>query len=409
MLIVRRTRVRLKDQPEDLIPGGVRFARHALRLVRRRMANKAAFASKGFVTHLGVHDPANNAGDTVLFVALRALFDKTFGPQVWLREAVRKEHPDAFYDHINEAGKAIVVGGGGLISIDSRPGSPSGWQWALRREQIDRLNVPLVLFAIGYNLFRGQPGLTPAVVDHLAATIEKSSFVGLRNTGSIEKIKTFLPESSWDKLAFQPCMTTFLRHYFPGLSPDHTARDTKDLALNLAFDRRELRYGKDEDAIMQRVVAAMRHVIAQGWTVHIAHHAWDDDPAVAVFRKSGLPVKIHRLNRSPAHEVVDFYARMPLTIGVRGHAQMIPFGCGNGIISLVSHEKLGYFLKDIGQPGWGVDVHDPELTDRLVHLIDDFDRNRDEQRRIITEQQNRLLGITHQNLDRLRPIFANRA
>lgn len=405
MLIVRRARVRLKDQPGDLVPGSVRFVRHAVRHLSRRAANRAALSSPGFVTHLGVHDPANNAGDTVLFVALRALFDRSFGQQTWLREAVRKEHDNSFYDRINEAGKAIVVGGGGLISIDSRPGSPSGWQWALRREQIDRINVPIVLFAIGYNLFRGQPGLTSEVVDHLAATVERSSFVGLRNTGSIEKMKDFLPESAWDKLAFQPCMTTILRHYFPGLTPDHVAPDRKELALNLAFDRRELRYGKDEAAIMERVVSAMRQAVAKGWKVHIAHHAWDDDPAISVFRNSGVPVEIHRLNRSSAQEVVQFYARMPLTIGVRGHAQMIPFGCGNGIISLVSHEKLGYFLKDIGQPGWGVDIHDPELTDRLVHLIDDFDLNRDSQRQAIAEQQLRLLDITRQNLERLRPIF----
>jgi hypothetical protein len=39
---------------------------------------------------------------------------------------------------------------------------------------------------------------------------------------------------------------------------------------------------------------------------------------------------------------------------MRGHAGMIPFGCGTPIISLVSHPKMAYFLADIERPEWGV-------------------------------------------------------
>ena len=44
---------------------------------------------------------------------------------------------------------------------------------------------------------------------------------------------------------------------------------------------------------------------------------------------------------------------------------MIPFGCGVPILSLVSHDKMLWFLEDIRAPEWGLEVQDPELCDKL--------------------------------------------
>ena len=56
------------------------------------------------------------------------------------------------------------------------------------------------------------------------------------------------------------------------------------------------------------------------------------------------------------------------SIGMRGHAGMIPFGVGTPIISLVSHPKLRYFLEDIGHAEWGLPIFEEHLGDRLVEL-----------------------------------------
>ena len=66
--------------------------------------------------------------------------------------------------------------------------------------------------------------------------------------------------------------------------------------------------------------------------------------------------------------VLEAYARPALSIGMRGHAQMIPFGCRRPIVSLISHEKLKWFLEDIGAEDWGVELDEPDLADRLSAL-----------------------------------------
>lgn len=55
-------------------------------------------------------------------------------------------------------------------------------------------------------------------------------------------------------------------------------------------------------------------------------------------------------------------------MGMRGHAQMIPFGLNTKIISLGSHEKLKYFLEDIDALDWYIDVNDNPtmLADQIV-------------------------------------------
>jgi hypothetical protein len=54
---------------------------------------------------------------------------------------------------------------------------------------------------------------------------------------------------------------------------------------------------------------------------------------------------------------------------MRGHAGMIPFGVGTPILSLISHPKLGFFLRDLNRPEWGISVHDPHLAQALPRRV----------------------------------------
>ena len=52
----------------------------------------------------------------------------------------------------------VLVGGGGLFypaNAHSRQ-NISGWQWIVHEEHIRKLRPPLMLFAVGWNEFRGQ-------------------------------------------------------------------------------------------------------------------------------------------------------------------------------------------------------------------------------------------------------------
>jgi hypothetical protein len=55
---------------------------------------------------------------------------------------------------------------------------------------------------------------------------------------------------------------------------------------------------------------------------------------------------------------------------MRGHAQMIPFGMGNGIISVAARDKLRYFTEDIGHPELAIDPREGDWSAQVLDLVD---------------------------------------
>jgi polysaccharide pyruvyl transferase WcaK-like protein len=104
-------------------------------------------------------------------------------------------------------------------------------------------------------------------------------------------------------------------------------------------------------------------------------------------------------------EIRDLYARTKLVIGMRGHAGMIPFGCGTPIISLISHPKMTYFLRDIDRPEWGVSVHDRHLADRLVERSRDLLADHAKTVADVHGRQQELWKVTEANAADLRTIL----
>lgn len=96
-------------------------------------------------------------------------------------------------------------------------------------------------------------------------------------------------------------------------------------------------------------------------------------------------------------------------IGIRGHAGMIPFGCGTPIISLISHPKMAYVLSDIDRPEWGISVHDKNLaavlTERALGLLDDHAASMAD----VHGRQQELWKVTEANAADLRAVLGRPA
>jgi hypothetical protein len=390
----------LLGEPDGIVASCLRLASFAARKARAEWQSLTTTAP-GYIEHFGVHQPMNNAGDTVLFDTIEKLFDGAFGSQRWRRTQLRREVGATDVERMNRCARAVLVGGGGLLISDTNPNALSGWQWKISRELLERLEVPLIVFAIGYNQFR-DPVAFPAVFrPHLEATVARSAFFGARNGGSVDSIRSLLPEALRSRVVLQPCMTSFLRHYHPTLQPGGRAPFAKRMALNLAFDRPGQRYGGRESDASAQIRKLVEWALDDGWDVTAVLHSSYDDPATSLLRGFSRKLAFRRLNLASADEVIRFYASMPVTIGMRGHAQMIPFGCGNAIFSIVSHDKMGYFLRDIDRPEWGADVLDPELADKAIAFLDDLERSWADVGRHIDAHQSRLWSLTRANLSRI--------
>ena len=332
-----------------------------------------ALPAAGQLAHVALFaEGQENAGDKVLPEAVRTCFGPDTGPRHWYRQPVHRLVDEAALEELN-ARRGVVVGGGGLFLPDTSPNGNSHWQWNVPDDLLSRLTAPLAVFAVGYNVFDGQLYRRSRFAESLRVLVERSAFFGLRNHGSIERVRELLPAGLRDRVRYQPCPTTVWRHLVPGpLDPVERA-DT--VLVNCAYDRAGLRFGHDYGHFLAQTALALKGLRERADVRYAAHMPADEKFVHDLRREHGVALPVEQLYDMTNDGIRELYGRSRLVIGMRGHAGMIPFGCGTPILSLVSHPKLAYFLSDIGRQEWGLSVHDrglgPRLLERATAVLDD--------------------------------------
>lgn len=388
---------------EDVLKKGFSVTKKAVnRLEREFVKNKLPSiiepASKrmgrgGKVAHISAFSYFN-AGDTLLPLALQDVFQQK---QVikWYPVHVHHVVDDKLIRLLNST-KGIVIGGGGLFLRDTNPNDLSGWQWSCSLEQLGKIEVPLVVFAVGYNKFRKHEEFRPIFREHIRAMADKSVYIGLRNSGSIEEIKKYLPSSSHEKIRYQPCMTTITSEIYPKVT-DYEEKE-EFIALNCAFDRSHLRYGENIGQICTDIAKVAKE-LSKIAPVKYYSHMHTDENILPFLQCYGVPFEVVRLYQTHPREIIRAYAKPSLVIGMRGHAQMIPFGCQTPIVSIVSHNKIQWFLEDIGKPEWGVDVLDTSFQENLFSKTKNVLNNKKEIQNEIRRIQQQLMNTTMENVE----------
>lgn len=372
----------------------VKAARRELSL--RRLPTIAAFPPAQLrkpVSHAAAFQLAN-AGDVLLPLTLKDVIHTDCGELNWNNLHVHNEVSDRAVRRINQSA-GLIIGGGGLFLRDTNPNQLSGWQWSCSLEHLQQIEVPIATFAVGYNRFRGQPDFEPIFTEHVNELAKRSVYLGLRNQGSIDAVKGYLTEANQAKLRFQPCMTTVISRIYPNLC-DYSAKQDF-IALNAAFDRPKLRFGEDPPAKLRELAVAIRQLSERAPIKYYAHMQ-KDEQMCPYLDDAGVPYELVRLDHLSPREIIQEYARPALVIGMRGHAQMIPYGTETPIVSLVTHNKLQFFIDDIGHPEWGVDMQDDDFAKRLFEVSLSGLGAREEQQEAIRESAERLWDVSRANV-----------
>tara|TARA_R110002096_G_scaffold412195_3_gene612632 strand:+ start:383 stop:1567 length:1185 start_codon:yes stop_codon:yes gene_type:complete len=307
-----------------------------------------------------------NAGDTLLPLALQDTWNTVDASFNWENQPVYPTVDSSILEKINKS-KGVIIGGGGLFLKDTNANNISGWQWPCSSEMLSKIRVPIFFYAVGYNRFRNQEEFEPIFKENIKIFAEKADYIGLRNTGSIQSLKKYLPDNLHAKLRFQPCMTTYLSELY-GDEIDFNKDKQDFLAFNVAFDRSHLRFGKNIGKILTDISLVLKE-LSEIVPLRFYSHMASDEAIVPFLQSHGVKYKLIRLNDSHPKRIVEEYVKPKLVIGMRGHAQMIPFGCKTPIISIISHDKLQWFLDDIGKPEWGTDVNNPDFKDDLKSKV----------------------------------------
>ncbi len=339
-----------------------------------------------------------NAGDILLPIVLQDLFNKKLSIAQWKNIHVSKVVNNKMLKKINQM-DALVIGGGGLFLRDTNENDLSGWQWSCGIEELNKIKKPIIMFAVGYNRFRGQKEFKPIFKKHLNVFVEKAKFIGIRNNGSINSLRMYLEnEELKNKLVFQPCMTTLTSYIYPNLIDYNQKEDF--IAFNCAFDR------EDKRAINNTKLCEIAQVakeLSKKTVIKYYSHMPTDLKILDYFKELQVPHEVIELN-SPI-QIIREYSKPKLVIGMRGHAQMIPFGCKTPILSIISHDKLKWFLDDINAPSWGVDILENNFYYRLLSKAQNFYESTSEIQNFIVKQQDILWQITTENLTTMKNYF----
>ena len=215
------------------------------------------------VVHVALFAPgAGNLGDRVLPAAVRrvlGLDDRDCTPKHV------HQHFSAFEASQLSAETSVVIGGGGLILPDTKANSRSGWQWNIDDatiREIGRRCKSLVMFAVGVNLFSESEALSPRAIGSLSTVAEHAAMIGLRNHGSIERMRQVLPSSLHDKVVYTPCPTVLGPDY-PSINPFPETLSIETIGVNCAYDRSDRRFS-DVEAFERQMADFCDRVTKQG-------------------------------------------------------------------------------------------------------------------------------------------------
>lgn len=342
-----------------------------------------------------VADITANTGDYILGRSTRKLIEQGKDSNVeWNVKHVTKSVDESYIAECNQS-KGIVIGGGGLFVKDTNVNQLSGWTWPCPTDLLKKIQVPIYVMGVGYNRFREQEEFAPCFIESVNTLVEKSAFFGLRNHGSIRAIQGYLRDDLKEKVRFHPCPTTVIAKMCR--LPKRSSVE-KYIAINCAFDRMEQRYGdKFEEVLLG--MARVTKELSKDYKIKLYIQCAGDENFAKALDIVGVSYEIVTLTKAlTEEEYLHYYTEPELVLAMRGHAQMIPFGCLTPVVSIISHDKLAWFLEDIEHPEWGVDVRDAKFEQKLLEKSRYMIEHREEICGQIKVAQDKLWEIMQENL-----------
>ncbi|PTB95146.1 hypothetical protein C9994_11550 [Marivirga lumbricoides] len=387
---------RLFTEKNDYLKKASFFGKYALKELKyvRKEKNKGG---KHLFQHLTYFRGWENAGDTVLSKTVRDTFNQKVSIQ-WQLNKVTEEVTEKSVEHYNRA-ELIIIGGGGLFLPDTNKNDKSGWQWPISADLLSQITAPIAVFAVGYNYFPGQKP-NDFFIKNLNALVKKVKFIGLRNSGSIDAVKQLVDADLRDKIVYQPCTTTIIRQLTQELPAKVKSRN---IAINMAFDRYEKRFGSKIYETLDQVALAVKKLETMGFKIHLTGHLQEDNKFRISLDKHGVSYKSHTLQFMTPLEVYRFYNEMEIVIGMRGHAQMIPFGLNCKIVTLSTHNKMRFFMEDLGTLELLVDlkVDITSITERILHSVNLLIGKEAYYKELFDQKQHEFYVKTQQNIQQI--------
>lgn len=301
-----------------------------------------------------------------------------------------------YVDWINDNADMLLIGGGGFITAE-------GFSLQFDLDLLQKIRVPIVVYAIGYNLFFGEALENASAISILITRIrELGGLFSLRNDGSVERLQKDVGSAVAESVREIPDPGLFVPAT-PMVHPQIRG-GKRNIVLQLAGDKltnRLISGGKSSVAFGAPQTKRQKKNISQsdfvcdaianvcnkvGMTPDInfviAPHIYSDlditKNFVSAARKISAPrylagsrLEIAGVLRGTQHAsgYFDLYRQADFVIGMRGHSMIVSVGVGTPCVGVVSHPKVEGFLKDCCLEKWSTNVVDANFEDSLFEKI----------------------------------------
>lgn len=297
-----------------------------------------------------------NTGDYLLGIATKQWFENNIFKAKFTSKTCRTNFNKQAIDTINKY-DALLVGGGGLILPDTAPNKISCWQWKISKDNINKIKIPIYVVSIGYNLFYNQNICMPnrgnnsqdqtrlkIFNENISTLIDKSEYFSVRHNADIELLKKHVPISLHNKISFQFCPTI---EYVKSLSLD--VKPSNTIAFEIKEDRTWRRYYNTTKAKFFNDILKFCKTVEDKHEIAILLHEPQNTDIIKYLKKYGVKVRIIENYKKTPKEIIQNYQSIDTLYCMAGHSQMVSIALGCNTKSIITHNKLKFFLEDINQ------------------------------------------------------------
>ena len=322
------------------------------------------------VAHIFASNAKNNSGDFMIGIAYKKYFEEIVIKSKCIFTDFDCRKNELFND-INVVKlnlfDYILIGGGGLILPDSNPNKLSCWQWSITSDNILKIEKPIYVLSIGYNLFFNQTINMPSrssnnedktrmniFKNNITTLINKSKLFTLRHKQDVESLISIVGENYRDKVLYEICSTVwYVNKYW---KPFINNMNNKTYAIEIKDDREWRRYYKiGKEKFYKYLLNIVKyHIKKREKIVYLSHDGSNN--FYKYLQQNNINIPILDNSIGDENKIFENYSKIHTIYCSAGHSQMISYGLGIKIISLISHPKLKNFCDDIGNKN-GIDIN----------------------------------------------------
>lgn len=306
-----------------------------------------------------------NIGDYALGIGLKNLMRENLEVDLIGNTNIQGREFNEYYikEVVNKRYDLLVIGGGGIIHGAHWP---NGWFWLIDKDLIKTIEIPFIVYGVGYNYWEEEGGIPQRGIEHLKETIKYAKYFSVRNDGSAERI---LKQTGIEaQVAPDPGFHIGLNTEYPKVEKEPY------VIIQLAYDKPLSRFGTEGK--IASFVNDMRNVVSdlsKEYKVIFAPHVLDDAILSKKISEGIENTEVWDFGQyafDHSDKAIGFYKHAEFVLAMRGHGQIVPIGFNTPVIALENHPKHRGLMEKLDLLEYNVKINQDNFEQELRSKID---------------------------------------